>query len=203
MPPSVRVIGRIDVAEAIRRELRSIGVDADVVTGAPMSVFSARPPDDGGADIVVATSAFDAPLWRWAKMTTPLRPMVATAAPPRERFLRGLPTRRHGPDAWVTWPATAKELQRALEQARASAGRRRRWGFPDVAAGLRWIGNLTMITWVLLLQRNDGPLVIGLVLSGLGSLLGSPFAWNTWARGIAGGLATILGLLGGAAVARW
>ena len=78
VPASIRVIGRIDLAEEISRMFRSAGVDTQIATAGPMSVFTGAPPVEG-MDVVAATSIFDPPLWRFAKRKHPLRPMVAVA----------------------------------------------------------------------------------------------------------------------------
>lgn len=174
----VRVIGRIDLANAIAEALRGAGVDAEVVTAGPMTVFNAAPPPDGGADIVVATSLFDPPLWRLAKARSPLRPIVAVAEPRRERFLRALVTRRHGPDAYVTWPTSAAELTAAVQRASASAGQLRRWSWLDVGAAAVPLCTFAFYFPVGRGVWADAAKASAVLLAGAGLLVGAPFAWS-------------------------
>lgn len=172
MPPVVRVIGRIDFAEEICRTLRGAGMDAQAATAAPMSVYGGTPPADG-VDVVLATTIFDPSLWRLAKSKHPLRPMVAVAEQRRERVLLGALRRRNGPDAYVTWPATAAELTDAVQRAVGSAGRSRSWGRPDVLEALVLVG--------LLLWCVGGPAAtVGALVLGVALFLGLPFAWSPW-----------------------
>lgn len=193
MLTSVRVIGRIDLAEKVREALQGAGFHAELATAAPTAVFTGTPPADG-VDVVVATSIFDPPLWRFAKRKQPSRPMVAVAERRRERALRGALSRRNGPDAYVTLPATPRELANAVQQAVGSASRRRSWGRADVAAALVWCGILVSNAGGVLgdLVRSTGALA-----AGVGLLIGVPFAWN-WRWQTVGGV--VLGVLGLAGV---
>lgn len=186
MPPPVRVIGRIDLAEQVREAARSAGLDAEVVTAGPTSIFHGTPPDEG-VDIVVATSISDPLLWMFAKAKHPLRPMVAVAERRRERALRGMLSRRNGPDAYVTWPASPDELAAAIQRARASAGRTRSWSAADIGSALFAAGLLVGVV-------DD----IGMLVSGVGLLLGLRSAWNARWQAVAG---VFLVLFGG--LARW
>lgn len=193
---TVRVIGRIDVAEAIASALRGAGVDADVVNAGPMTAITSAPTPHDGADVVLVTSLFDPPLWRLGKARNPLRPMVAVAEPRRERFLRGLVTRRHGPDAYVTWPATEMELTAALQRASASAGPLRRWSWLDAADAVVGLG---FPIWVLapslgLGHWGNAVSVSALLLAGLGLLVRAPYSWNVWWQVFAGVATMALGI---------
>jgi hypothetical protein len=195
MPRVVRVIGRIDVAEDVCRTLRGAGVDAQVATAGPMSIYGGTPPAEG-LDFVLATSIFDPPLWRLAKRKRPLRPMVAIADGRRERVLRGALRRRNGPDAYVTWPAPAAELLTAVARAEAAAGRRRTWSRVDFAAALSWCGVVVFNGRVILGRHDVLAASTGVSLIGIGLLLNLPFAWSMRWQALGGVLLTGLGFVG-------
>jgi hypothetical protein len=193
MPPPVRVIGRVDLADQVRDVVRSAGFEAEGVTAGPVSVFGAAPPAEG-VDVVVATSIFDPPLWRVGKSRRPLRPMVAVAERSRERALRGAMLRRHGPDAYVTWPATPEDVAAAIRRAESSASRKRSWSAADVGAPL--------VIWGLIAMNFGGG--VGALVAGVGLLLGVRSAWNARWQTVGGVVLTLMGGVGVAGqLARW
>jgi hypothetical protein len=196
MPPSVRVIGRIDRAEQVREAVRSAGFDAEVVTASPMSVFIGTPPGEG-VDVAIATSIFDPPLWRTGKRRHPLRPMVVVAEKRHERGLRGAILRKYGPDAYVTWPATPEVLADAIRRAESTAPRARSWSAADVGGWLVQIGVFTGFA-------GGAPGALGALVAGVGFLLGLRAAWNLWWQAVGAVLFTLLGAVGVAEhLARW
>lgn len=193
MSPPVRVIGRVDLADQIAGAVRSAGYDAGVVTASPMSVFAGTPPAEG-IDVVVATSVFDPQLWILAKARSPLRPMVAVAERRRERALRGALSRRNGPDAYVTWPATPDEIAAAIRRAEASAPRARSWSAADLSSALVALGLPAMTV-------GGG---FGAFAVGVGLLVGLGSAWNVRWQTVGGVLLTVVGGIGIAGrMARW
>jgi hypothetical protein len=189
MPPPVRVIGRIDLAEKVHEVLRAAGFDAEVVTAGPTFVFGEGTPPAEGVDVVVATSFSDPILWRVAKGRHPSRPMVAVGERRREGALRGAMLRRNGPDAYATWPATPDHLGAAIRRAESSASRQRSWGAADLRAALVLAG--------LILARATGG--VGAVVAGVCLLLGVPYAWSRRWQVVGGVLLTVFGVVGVAA----
>jgi hypothetical protein len=187
MPLTARVIGRVDIAEQVCQALRSAGVEVELATAGPMNVFASRPPAEG-VDVTIATSMFDPSLWRLAKLWHPDRPMLALAERERESALRSAVRRRHGPDAYLTWPATGAALADGVRRAvEASAGRHRTWSLDDLTLALVWVGfflfNMGFVKWLR---------PIGLLVAGIGLLLRAHSAWSRVWTAIGG--AVLLGL---------
>jgi hypothetical protein len=189
MPSAVRVVGRIDLAEQVCATLRGAGQDAQLVTEGPMSVFGAAPPAEG-VDVVIATSLFDPMLWRLAKRSCAgRRPMVAVAERPRERFLQRAVGRRHGPDAYVIWPATGAEILAAIRRAEDGVLRRRGWSLADLSRMVAVTGYLVYLAGPLL---GGGARAGGALLGGLGLILAAPSAWSPGWTAV-GGIAAACG----------
>jgi hypothetical protein len=114
----VRVIGRIDLAEEVHRALSDAGADARLTTEGPSAVVAATSRDEAGIDVIVGAFGTCAAI----KKAVPARPVVLVIAPGLEAFAALAAKGSRGPDAYVAWPASGREIMAACDRARDSAG---------------------------------------------------------------------------------
>jgi hypothetical protein len=180
--PTVRVVGRGDLATQVLSALKSAGVDAVQVDSGLL--------DDAAQDVDVAVGegCRDLSLWRRAKRRRPLRPLVVVAAKDHEGALRGATESRRGPDGYVAWPGAEGELVATVNGAVESAGQPRTVSLGDFFRAMKWLSALLVVVCGAAIGPLSVALFVSLLLLGGSTMLGSPYAWMP-RRTLLGGLA--------------
>ena len=118
---TVRVIGRIDLAQKVHEALVAAGVNARLTTAAPASVVATTGQDDSEIDVV----AGDMGICLAIKKAAPRRPVVAMITRQAEAGTALIAKTGRGPDAYAFWPPNGEDIKIACDHARETVGSRR------------------------------------------------------------------------------
>lgn len=186
--PTVRVVGRGDLASQVLSALKTAGVDAVQVESGLL--------DDSAqeVDVAVGDGPWDPSLWRRAKRRRPLRPLVVVASKDHEGALRGATESYRGPDGYVAWPGADGELVATVNGAAESAGQPRTVSFVDVFRVMKRLSAVLVVTFAAAVGPTSVPLFVALLLLGASIMLSTPYGWMP-RRTLLGGLAVfVLGI---------